>query len=103
VNAGLEDVLQFLESYRFAQDDVDYLASSGLFSHDFLHYLTGVQFSGTVRAIPEGRVFFLDEPVLEITAPIIEAPQCGHRALHQRGIPCFKEQCPECDVPLTLE
>jgi nicotinate phosphoribosyltransferase len=73
VSAGLEDVLQFLETFRFAQDDLEYLATLGKFSDDFLQYLSGLTFSGDVHAIPEGRVFFKDEPILEVTAPIIEA------------------------------
>ena len=44
-----------------------------MFTAEFLDYLKGVRFTGTVRAVPEGRLFFADEPVLEVTAPIIEA------------------------------
>jgi nicotinate phosphoribosyltransferase len=73
VSAGLEEVLSFLENMRYAPEDIDYLASKGLFAEDFLDYLSTLTFSGGVRAIPEGRVFFKDEPVLEVTAPIIEA------------------------------
>jgi nicotinate phosphoribosyltransferase len=73
VSAGLQDALEYLESFRFDQPGLDYLASLSLFSDDFLHYLADLQFSGEVLAIPEGRVFFADEPVLELTAPIIEA------------------------------
>ena len=73
VSAGLEEVLNLLESFHFAQDDLDYLASLKLFSDDLLHYLSGLRFTGDVFAIPEGRIFFKEEPILEITAPIIEA------------------------------
>jgi len=73
VSAGLADVLDFLETFHFGQQDLDYLSTTGLFSEDFLHYLSHLKFSGDVFAIPEGRLFFKDEPILEITAPIIEA------------------------------
>lgn len=73
VSAGLEDVLAFLEEFRFSQDDLDYLDTTKLFSQNFLHYLGGLRFTGEVFAIPEGRLFFKDEPVIEVTAPIIEA------------------------------
>jgi nicotinate phosphoribosyltransferase len=73
VSAGLQDVLDYLESFSFDASALDYLASQKLFSDDFLHYLVDLRFSGTVWAIPEGRVFFKDEPVLEVTAPIIQA------------------------------
>ena len=73
VSAGLEEVLDFLEAFRFSREDLDYLESTGLFSADFLQYLSAVRFTGNVVALPEGRLFFKDEPILEVTAPIIEA------------------------------
>lgn len=73
VSAGLEDVLDFLQAFSFESNALDYLAEQKLFSDDFLHYLGDLKFTGAVWAIPEGRIFFVDEPVLEITAPIIEA------------------------------
>jgi nicotinate phosphoribosyltransferase len=72
VSAGLEEVLEFLESFRYDPEDIDYLDSTGLFDRDFLHYLSGIRFTGDVVAMPEGELFFKDEPVLEVTAPIIE-------------------------------
>ena len=73
VSAGLDDVLEYLALLNFGDRAVDYLRSTGIFSGDFLEYLKGVRFTGEVRAIPEGRLFFADEPVLEVSAPIIEA------------------------------
>lgn len=73
VAAGLQDVLDYLESLNFDQPALDYLASRSLFSDDFLHYLADLRFTGEVLAIPEGRLFFIDEPVLELSAPMIEA------------------------------
>jgi nicotinate phosphoribosyltransferase len=72
VNAGLEEVLQYLCRVKYLQDDLDYLKTTRLFSDEFLHYLSRLKFSGDVYAMPEGRLFFKDEPVLEVTAPIIE-------------------------------
>jgi len=73
ISAGLEEVLEYLENLQFYKEDIDYLESLELFPRDFLEYLSRIRFSGHVRAIPEGRLFFKDEPVLEVTAPIIEA------------------------------
>jgi len=73
VAAGLKDVLDYLQTLSFDTDALEYLASQNLFSDDFLNYLGDLKFTGDVWAIPEGRIFFADEPVLEITAPIIEA------------------------------
>ena len=50
-----------------------YLASTGLFPAPFLDFLKGLRFTGKVRALPEGSIFFEDEPILEVSAPIIEA------------------------------
>jgi nicotinate phosphoribosyltransferase len=73
VSAGLEDVLSYLKNLAFGRDDIDYLGSLGLFSGDFLSYLKEFRFTGDVFAIPEGRLFFAEEPVLEVEAPLIEA------------------------------
>jgi nicotinate phosphoribosyltransferase len=73
VAAGLHDVLEYLENFSFEPQALDYLARQKLFSDDFLHYLADLKFSGSVWAAPEGRIFFKDEPIVEITAPIIQA------------------------------
>jgi nicotinate phosphoribosyltransferase len=73
VAAGLADVLGFLEKLSFSRAAIDYLRSTKVFAADFLDYLAGIRFTGNVRALPEGRLFFKDEPILEITAPIVEA------------------------------
>ena len=72
VLCGVDDALDYLESIRFTADDLDYLESLDLFDGGFLDHLAGLRFSGSVRAMGEGSVFFAGEPVLEVTAPIIE-------------------------------
>jgi nicotinate phosphoribosyltransferase len=73
VAAGLEDCLRFLEDLRFSQESIDYLRSTRLFTDDFLRHLAGLRFSGEVWAVPEGTIVFAEEPLLEVTAPVIEA------------------------------
>jgi nicotinate phosphoribosyltransferase len=73
VSAGLEDVLEFLEGFSFDSTAIDYLYSLKLFADDFLDFIKSLRFTGEVWAIPEGRLFFKDEPIVEVTAPIIEA------------------------------
>ena len=73
VAAGLEHVVDFLENFHFSENALDFLKSLDMFSKAFLKYLKRLRFSGDVRAMPEGRIFFKDEPILEVTAPIIEA------------------------------
>jgi nicotinate phosphoribosyltransferase len=73
VSAGLEDVLRYLQNLRFTPDDLAYLEYLGLFKKDFLAHLENFCFSGDVYAVPEGRLVFANEPILEIEAPLIEA------------------------------
>jgi nicotinate phosphoribosyltransferase len=73
VAAGLDDVLRFLEAFRFSDRALAYLRSLDRFDSAFLDWLGEVRFTGDVRAVPEGTVVFADEPLLEVTAPIIEA------------------------------
>jgi nicotinate phosphoribosyltransferase len=73
VAAGLEEVLDYLRELRFSAGALDYLRSLGRFEPGFLEALAALRFTGDVRAMREGTVVFADEPLLEITAPIIEA------------------------------
>ena len=52
---------------------MDYFRKLGIFSEDFLQYLSGFHFSGSIYAIPEGTVIFPKEPLLKVIAPIMEA------------------------------
>jgi nicotinate phosphoribosyltransferase len=73
VAAGLAEALHYLETLRFTAEDLAYLATTGLFKSPFLNYLRGLRFTGKVQALPEGSIFFEDEPILEVSGPIIEA------------------------------
>jgi nicotinate phosphoribosyltransferase len=74
--AGLEQALDHLESVRFQDDDIAYLRKQPVFGHispEFFDYLKGFHFTGEVWAVPEGTPVFGEEPLLRVTAPIIEA------------------------------
>jgi nicotinate phosphoribosyltransferase len=73
IGAGLEDALSYLERLRFDAAAIDYLRGLGLFDEAFLAFLAGLRFSGDVWALPEAEAFFANEPVLRVTAPLIEA------------------------------
>jgi len=73
VAAGLEQVLNELAGFQFSDQDIRYLQSISRFSKHFLDYLRQLHFTGEVNAMPEGTVFFANEPVMEVTAPIVEA------------------------------
>ena len=71
--AGLEQVIQLIENFHFSEDDVEYFRSLHLFSDDFLNYLRTYHFHGDVDALPEGTIMYPQEPVLTVTAPMLDA------------------------------
>ncbi len=73
ISAGLEQVIQYIRELHFDEEDIDYLASLGIFQPDFLEYLRTFRFSGDIYAIPEGTVMFPREPIIKVIAPIMEA------------------------------
>lgn len=73
VACGLESCLEFLESFRFADEDLDYLRADLGYPDETIEAFARLRFTGDVRAIPEGRVLFAHEPLLEVTAPLPEA------------------------------
>ncbi len=93
VAAGLDEVLDYIEHFHFIDTDIDYLKTTGLFSNEFLDFLADVRFTGDVWAMKEGEVFFADEPILEVTAPIIEAQLVETyiiNAIHLQSLICTK-------------
>ncbi len=71
--AGLAQAVQFLEAVQFTPDELAWLRTSGMFSPVFIDGLKDLRFTGDVDAMPEGTVFFPDEPVLRVTAPLPQA------------------------------
>jgi nicotinate phosphoribosyltransferase len=86
VAAGLETLLHELENYRFLPEDLAYLESLKRFDASFLERLAALRFSGDVHAMPEGTLFFPEEPVVEISAPIIEAQVIETLTLNTLGL-----------------
>ncbi|MCI0706973.1 MAG: nicotinate phosphoribosyltransferase [Ignavibacteriae bacterium] len=70
--AGLSDVLDALQQFRFGQDDIDYLRSVGL-QEPFLKYLSAFQFRGDVSSVREGEAVFPLEPIVRVEGNIIES------------------------------
>jgi nicotinate phosphoribosyltransferase len=76
VATGLEQALTFLEKVRFSEEEIAYLRGLPLFGNvpsEFFDYLSRFRFSGDVWAMPEGTICFPGEPLLRVTAPIVEA------------------------------
>ena len=73
MSAGLEQALQFLENLHFSAEEIEWLASTRRFEKSLLNRLSDFRFTGDVHAVPEGRIFFANEPILRITAPMPQA------------------------------
>src|SRR5690606_22637548 len=73
VVVGLEPALWYLEELSFSPDDLRALQDTELFSEAFLDYLAKFRFEGEVEALPEGTLFFANEPVLRVIAPLPQA------------------------------
>jgi len=73
VSAGLETLLIYLEDLRFSEEELKYITGTGRFSKALLDYLAKFRFRGDVYAMPEGTVFFENEPVVRVVASMPEA------------------------------
>lgn len=82
VSAGLAQVVDYLGALHFNDDDLAWLRASGRFDAAFLDSLQGFRFTGDVDAMPEGTIFFPDEPVLRLRAPLREAQLVESRVIN---------------------
>lgn len=82
VAAGLAQVLDYLEELHFSPDEIDWLAGTGYFKPAVLDRLAALRFTGDVHAMPEGTVFFPNEPILRVTAPLPEAQLIESRLIN---------------------
>src|ERR1700692_1093575 len=82
VAAGLEQALRYLETLQFSGAEIEWLKSTGRFGANLLDYLAAVRFTGDVHAMPEGTVFFDNEPILRVTAPLPQAQLVESRLIN---------------------
>jgi nicotinate phosphoribosyltransferase len=80
--AGLEQALDYLEDLRFSTDEIAWLKSTGRFGNNLLDYLRDFRFTGEVHAMPEGTAFFVNEPMLRVTAPLPQAQLVESRLIN---------------------
>ncbi len=85
--AGLEQLVSFLEQIRFSHDELEFLAGSGFFRSNLIDYLEKFRFSGHLDAMAEGTVFFANEPIVRITAPLPEAQLIETRLINLLQFP----------------
>jgi nicotinic acid phosphoribosyltransferase len=82
VAAGLEQASDFLEGLSFSAEEIDWLEQAGRFDRNLLDNLARFRFTGEVHAMPEGTVFFANEPILRVTAPLPEAQLAETRLIN---------------------
>lgn len=82
VAAGLEQAVEYLEQLRFRSEEIKFLERLGLFDKQFLDHLEQLRFTGEVHAMAEGTVCYANEPILRITAPLLEAQLIESRILN---------------------
>ena len=82
MTAGLAQVVDFLDNLAFEAEELEYLASDKRLHRGFIDHLAEFRFTGDVHAMPEGTVFFAEEPVLRITAPISQAQLVESRVIN---------------------
>ena len=82
VAAGLEQALDYLEGLRFGPEELAWIERCGHFKPGFAARLERLRFTGEVHAMPEGTLFFADEPILRVTAPMPEAQLAETRLLN---------------------
>jgi nicotinate phosphoribosyltransferase len=85
VAAGIERVLETLEEFHIDETAIAHLGSLDLFKPEFLEFLARLRFTGSVRALREGAIFFAGQPILEVCAPLIEAQLVETLLLNQVG------------------
>ena len=71
--AGVEQIIEYIENLHFEEDDIAYLRGLHLFDEEFLEYLKEYHFHGNISAFPEGTIMYPNEPILTVTAPLIDA------------------------------
>lgn len=80
--AGLDQALMYLETFQFAERDLDWLEQTGTFTPSTLGAFRAMRFTGDVHAMPEGTVFFPHEPILRVTAPLPQAQVVETRVMN---------------------
>ena len=70
---GLDEIIDYINNFKFTDLDIEYLREQGAFTEEFLEYLRNLKFTGNVYAVPDGTAIFPNEPVITVEANVIEA------------------------------
>ena len=70
---GLDDIIGYINNFKFEKEDIEYLRSKKCYSEEFLEYLSNLHFTGDISSVENGTVIFPNEPVITVRAGVIEA------------------------------
>lgn len=79
IAAGLATAIEFLQNFKYSKEDIEYLSQlkgndgNPLFEQGYLDYLANLSFTGDIDAVEEGEIVFPHQPLLRVTAPLIQA------------------------------
>ncbi|MBE6734620.1 MAG: nicotinate phosphoribosyltransferase [Ruminococcaceae bacterium] len=73
IMAGVEQMVEYLTSLKFTDEDIDFLRTKNCFTEGFLEYLRNFKFECDVWAVPEGTPIFPGEPIVTVKGPLIQA------------------------------
>jgi nicotinate phosphoribosyltransferase len=82
IAAGLEQALNFVENLRLTSEELEWISGHSAFRPAFVRYLEKLHFSGDIHAMAEGTVFFSNEPILRVTAPLPQAQLVESRLIN---------------------
>ena len=73
IMGGIDEIINYINNFKFTDEDIEYLRETGKFTEEFLNYLKNLKFNGDIYAIPDGTTIFPNEPVITVRANVIEA------------------------------
>ncbi len=73
ISGGLDEIIDYINNFKFSEKEINYLRSLNKFSEEFLNYLSNLKFNGDLYAVPDGTMVFPNEPVITVKADVITA------------------------------
>lgn len=72
IMSGLSEIYSYIKSFEFNSEDIVFLKKTNLFLKSFITFLSHYRPKVKIRALPEGSIFFPNEPILEIEGSLID-------------------------------
>lgn len=68
--AGLQQIIEYINSLRFTEEDIEYFKKKACFSDRFFDFLRNFKFTCDVWSVREGTPIFPNEPVITVRGPL---------------------------------